>query len=191
MKAQEFFQWLSFSCIRKAFEHSPKAYQVSQWSRHENHDLQHHLVPVVASTFKNWTDNLNPKVVKATCTLINFFYKAQYPAHSESCLISMTQDLESYYSAVPVFIENGMWKERSFLNFAYPNTIIFATSQKMSKIMAWWTMDQARSLRCCMFQTAKWHTNQLVRRDTPLRFLTNFSILTLCTSLLQFSRVLV
>src|SRR5258708_33997573 len=50
----------------------------------------------------------SPHMMQATCSLLDFSYKAQFPAHSNVSLQLMIKDLKTYYSSVKVFIDIGV-----------------------------------------------------------------------------------
>ncbi|KAF8325142.1 uncharacterized protein EI90DRAFT_2932730, partial [Cantharellus anzutake] len=81
--------------------------KISQWSGHENRDLQRHLGIIITGAYEKGKESVNPRIVKVTCALLDFSYKTQFPAHSDVTLGSMIQDLKTYYSALKVFLDNG------------------------------------------------------------------------------------
>src|SRR5258708_7506490 len=50
----------------------------------------------------------SPRMMQATHSLLDFSYKAQFPAHSNISLQLMIKDLKTYYSSIKVFIDNGV-----------------------------------------------------------------------------------
>jgi len=83
--------------------------KISQWSGQENHDLQHHLAIAVAGAYNSkGSVQYSPHMMQATHSLLDFSYKAQFPAHSNVSLQLMIKDLKTYYSSIKVFIDNGV-----------------------------------------------------------------------------------
>src|SRR5258705_8763481 len=97
------------SLTGKASTHSRMEFRKSQWSGQENHDLQHHLAIAVAGAYDSkGSAQYSPHMMQATCSLLDFSYKAQFPAHSNVSLQLMIKDLKTYYSSVTVFVDNGV-----------------------------------------------------------------------------------
>ncbi len=64
------------------------------------------MAVVVAGAYEDSTESVNPRVIKPMHAILDFSYKAQFPVHSNESLVAMAGDLEKYYSAVRVFIDN-------------------------------------------------------------------------------------